>query len=478
MFKKALKLIFKSKNIKTYILSLTASCVGVGLNFALARILQAEAYGEIQYLVALATTISSFLLFGMSSFLIREAKNEEQNGQALNKCISLLFVIICFAAPIIFYILNNHTAKTEGNTILCLIVITVAFLMSLNNLFISNFHGLGKYHITILFENLLPKLTMLVLLFSFYFLGNVSFFKNHYLLFYIAIYGSVGLACAIKMFKKINLKFSKKELLSIAFFFGVNITYSLSTNVTKVLQGGLFDNPVALGTISISLSIIGLITVFTGVIDALAKPIFAKYRRENNDEKAFMIFRSVTRLSAYISVPFYIFFITSPAHFLGIFGSSYTIYPFILSILAVSNAINSITGPSGTLLAMTGKEKWELLNGTIYIVSYTAFALIFSFDKVYGLCIALVISQIIVNTCKYIEIWKIYKRIPLNLKSVLTILLIALVDFALIFFVRFINNIYIWLAVGITVGIISILLNFVISPYRKSDLKEFLEMSV
>ena len=88
------KIFKKAKNIKTYIISLAASFIGIFLNFALANILQAEAYGEIQYLLALATTISTFLILGISSFLVKETKNEEHNGEILNKCLTLFFIIL------------------------------------------------------------------------------------------------------------------------------------------------------------------------------------------------------------------------------------------------------------------------------------------------------------------------------------------------------------------------------------------------
>ena len=67
--------LFSRTNLKTYFLSIASSIIGIGLNFFLAHVLQAEAYGEIQYLVSISTTISNFLLFGLSSFLIKESKN-------------------------------------------------------------------------------------------------------------------------------------------------------------------------------------------------------------------------------------------------------------------------------------------------------------------------------------------------------------------------------------------------------------------
>ena len=99
--------LFKSKNILIYFLSFAASAVGIGLNFFLARALEAEYYGRIQYLVALATTCSQVLIFGINMFLIREAKNAEHKGEIINKCFSLYLMIVVFFVPIIYFVLNN-----------------------------------------------------------------------------------------------------------------------------------------------------------------------------------------------------------------------------------------------------------------------------------------------------------------------------------------------------------------------------------
>ncbi len=50
---------------------------------------------------------------------------------------------------------------------------------------------------------------------------------------------------------------------------------------------------------------------------------------------------------------------------LGIFGSPFVAGHLALMILVVGQAVNSATGSSGTILAMTGNPKWRLANATI-----------------------------------------------------------------------------------------------------------------
>lgn len=468
----------RAKNLYTYLLSFGASFVGIALNFFLARVLKADDYGQIQYLLALSTTIAQILIFGINAFLIREAKNEKQNGSVINKCFSLYLVIVIFFVPIVYFVLNSFVSVTSGNAFVTFLVLVVAILMGLNMIITAYFQGRGKYHLSLIFENLLPKILMFSVAVIFLVIGNMLGFKERYLIFYIAIYSLIAVPFTIKYFRCLNFNFSKSELSSIFFFFGVTITYSLGNNLTKVLQGSLYHNNIALGIISVSISIISLVKVFTSVLDNLVKPIFAKKSRDKDYVGLINIYRFETRMNCYVAIPLYLFFIFNPIYFLSVFGETYTIYPQILSIIALANAVADITGSNGALLAMTGKEKWELFNGFLYFAVYFASIFIFSFDKIYGLTYGLLAAQICVNIAKYVEVWLLYKTNPLNSRTLLTLGITILTNALAIYLIGFIHINYIfWLCIGAATGVVLVLINvFVTSLYRKTDFKELLNL--
>lgn len=475
--KNIFKLLVKT-NLKVYLLSIVSSIIGIGLNFFLAHVLQAEAYGEIQYLVSISTTISNFLLFGLSSFLIKESKNVEKQNSIINKCFSLYFAITVFLIPIIYFVLSKMTLKYNADIIMVITIILVAIFIGINSMVGAYYQGLGKYHISIVFETLIPKLVLLILAIIFTLIGKIMNFQAHYIYIYAVLYGIVAIIFSVKLFKKIDFSFDKREIKSIVYFFGVTITYTLSTNLTKVLQGGLYDNKVALAIISVSFSIISLVSIFTNVINSITKPIYAKYNREGNVSDVLSTYQLNTRVNCYIAIPFYVFFLTQGEKFLYIFGNSYLAYPSILTILSLYSMISCITGPNGSMLAMTGKEKWELVNGVVYLLVFLLCAYLFSNDKIYGLCFSLLIGDLVVNILKYIEVWLVFKKAPLNLKTLITICVVFVIDFAMIFFLRFINKFWIWLIIGMLVGITTIIANFLVTPYRKSDLKTILNISI
>lgn len=468
----------KFKNIWIYFLSFFASGVGILLNFVLARVLEVESFGKIQFLVALATTCSQIFLFGLNTYLIREAKNNEQNGEAFNKSVSLFFVIVILLLPIVFFVLNNFVTNLGNDYFSIFIILAVAVLMGINSLTAAYFQGSGKLHFSILFENLIPKSILFFIVLMYYSLGKLNGFEEKYLIFYIIIYFLIAIPLVFFLLKRINFSFNKKELTSIFFFFGLTITYSFGNNLTKVIQGGAYNNLTALGIISVSISIISLVRIFTSVLDNLIKPLFSMKKRENDITGLINSYRFDTRVNSYVSIPLYLFFIIHPDKFLQLFGPTYLAYPNILVILACANAVADVTGPTGTLLTMTGKEKWELFNGILYFAVYIVSIYVFSFDKTYGLCFALLISQIVVNLTKYIEVWLTFKTSPLDLKTVLSLLLILVVNFIIVFALRYINlSLLLWMLVGMITGIFIVFLNFfVLTLYRKSDVKTLIEL--
>jgi len=466
------------RNLSIYLLSFTSSVIGVILNFYLARQLGAESYGRLQYLVALATTLSSFFLLGLNTLLIREANNPKNLNHIFSKCLSVYSLVAVFSAPIMHYVLINHLPNTSGSFVTTAIVIGVALLMGVDTLVASYYQGVGNYRKTVVFENFLPKLLLLIASICFVALNQAKLLETFYLLLYLVIYGVIAVPFLIRLFKGFDFSLSREEWASVFFFFGVTITYSLGNNLTKVLHGSLYRNDVALAIVSVSLSIVSLIRVFTGVLDNLVKPIFAQKKRENDSTGLLDIYRFDTRVNSYISIPLYLFFAIHSERFLSVFGNDYCEYPTILLIIAAANAVSDLTGPNGTMLAMTGKEKWELFNGFLYFGAYFAGVFVFSFDPIHGLSLALLGGQIIVNTAKYVEVWVFYRVNPLDLKTFFSMLIIFAVDFGVVFALRFLSvGLWPWIAIGIGVGALLVLGNFfLLSLFRKEDFKRLLAL--
>lgn len=470
--------IFKNRNLCTYFLSVLASIFGVALNFSLAKILKAEAYGNFQFYISIITTTSNFLIFGLNTFLIREAKNNKVATDIFSKCVSLYTCTFLFGLPIIYFVLNNFVLENDKGFLFAITLIFVSFLFGLNVLISSYNQGKGKLHLSIIFETLIPKLFLTLSVFILLFFGKINFFEENFLVFYLIIYFVIVTFFIIKLFKKISFSFSFADIKSIVFFFGITINYTLASNLTKVFQGVVFNDFITLGIISISLSVMNLVDVFTNVFTNICKPIFAKLHREGKGEQILDLYNLNTRVSSYIALPMYIFLFSQSANVLLFFDESYIAHPEIMQILVLYSAVSCLTGPNGTMLSMTGKEKWEFFNGVIYVVSFLGFVVLFRNDPILGLSLSLCLGQVVVNIAKYIEVWTFSKKPPLSLKTILILVLVCLVDFALIFWLRFLNNYILWIILSVLMVLTSILLNTIILPITRKDVREMLKLKL
>lgn len=462
-------------NLLTFILSLSASAVGILLNFSLARILESETYGNIQYLVSLSSTISSFLVFGFSGYIIKEAANKEHKINVVNKCFTLFFFICFITTPVMFYLLNHLFIDDSSKFFSSFIVLLVSVVMGIITIGSSYFQGIGQYRKSIVIESLLPKVFMLLLTFLFFFFGKITLFEKHYLLFYLLFYGISSVVILKIQFKKIDFTAEKGDIITWLSFFGATVTFTITTNLTKVFQKSLFNNSVALAITAVSLSIISLLSIFNTVIQNTVKPIFAKQMREGKQKELVDTFRLVTRSTSYICIPFYIFLLTQGSKFLSFFGDSYLVYPLIIVILAIRGLFSDLTGPTGTMLVMIGKEKFELFNGIINLSTFLISVVLLRKDPIYGMCWSLLISTVSVNLARFIEVWIVFKKPPLNFKTILSMMISAIINFTLIFFLKLIQPFWLWFSISLLVGFICIVINFAISLYNK-DAKQILKI--
>ena len=458
-----------SKNIflsfLPYLLSALSMIIGFLSSYFLARTLGAEIYGEIRYVISLFTTFSSVLLFGLSNFLIKESKNPTKKETILNYSFSFLFIVFIFLSPVIFKLLKDYFHIE--NHIYIISVLFASISISIISIYGFFNQGIGKYHITQLVTNIIPRLVMLIITILFYFLLNYSWFASNYVLIYSIVYGTLALIILILKFRSFKLGFEAKDYLSLTFFFGTTLTYSITSELTNIIQGTFYNDTSVLGIIGVSAQILSLLTIFTTVVSSITMPLFSDCKRKGDKKGILEVYRLNLRVTFYIAVPFYLFLVTQGDKFLLFFGESYLAHPMIIVFCTIGSAINVLTGQTGSILLMTGKEKIELLNGGINIITYVFFAVLFKNNPIYGLTIANMLSAIVVNLVKVVEVSIIYKECPINFKSFLSFLIVASMDFVFIFFLKYINIWIVWLIVGIVVGIISIVLNFVVSLYRK-----------
>jgi len=97
-------------------------------------------------------------------------------------------------------------------------------------------------------------------------------------------------------------------------------------------------------------------------INSIAAPKFAALFKQGDMATLGKIARNTTTLTAAVAAPLMACFVLLPREVLGLFGSGFAESAPVLSILALGQFVNAITGAVGSLLTMCGYERLQRNN--------------------------------------------------------------------------------------------------------------------
>lgn len=450
-----------------FLLSAIGAVISFGLSSMLAASLGAAKYGYIQYYVGVINTLSLFLQFGLPSFMVKNTQFESNNKKFVSNYFAIYNIISIVSAPIFFVVAYFLLGKIQKDIIVIAVIFVCSYLYSLSLLFCNYFSGLKKFKLSTFLESVLPKLLMLIFFGVIVIIGRSAIINNIYLYVFGGTYLVICLPILFKNIRLVKIKLPRNSAAVIAIFFLISVTGSLNANIAKVFQGDFFDNDAALGIYSISMQIVNLGTLFSAVVTNISKPFFAKYAKDNEPQKLMDYYAKTIRLCSYISIPFMLAFIFQADKVLSLFGESYSGVPIILILSCVYGILISITGPCGTLLGMVGREKLDLLSGLISVIAFVLFAFVLKNFTILAIPIAMIISCILSKLFSILSIVIIYKKNPFPIKTIIYLLIVALVSSDIFYGLSRISNLYLWLAFNLIIGAIIILASFFFSPFSE-----------
>lgn len=143
-------------------------------------------------------------------------------------------------------------------------------------------------------------------------------------------------------------------LWGVAIFLNIADWYGLATAsaILGVHEAGLYRIAAQVASI-LSIVTMGLFSVFS--------PQFAEAHAAGNMQRVATLARSATQLSAFFCLPVAVLIFIFAKQVLGLFGPEFQEITTVLRIAVLGQAIYTITGPSGLVLAMTGHERTNLI---------------------------------------------------------------------------------------------------------------------
>lgn len=194
-------------------------------------------------------------------------------------------------------------------------------------------------------------------------------------------------------------------LWGVAIFLNIADWYGLATAsaVLGVYEAGLYR---------VAAQVAGVLSIITMGLFSVFSPQFAEAHAAGDMPKLARLASSATRLSAFFCLPVAVLIFVFAGPVLSLFGPEFHPAETVLRVAVVGQAIYTMTGPSGLILAMTGHERTNL----IQTIGSSALLLISApFAARYGglLGIATCLAAVVIAR-NLVSIWSVRRLTGIN----------------------------------------------------------------
>lgn len=177
-------------------------------------------------------------------------------------------------------------------------------------------------------------------------------------------------------------------------------------SVDTLMLGSLADTTTA-GYYAVASRIALFVIFFMNVAQTVASPLIAATRVNGRTEELRAVVRVVNGLALLAAIPATILFVGAAEPLLGIFGGDFQAAAPALRILVISQFLNVLTGPTGTVLSMTGHERMLAILLALGLIANIALNI--AWIPSYGLlgaAWASLVAQLVWNLVAALVIWR------------------------------------------------------------------------
>jgi O-antigen/teichoic acid export membrane protein len=213
----------------------------------------------------------------------------------------------------------------------------------------------------------------------------------------------------------VNNVFGDYLRLSIPLFF-IGVAYQLLNQMDTIMLGH-FVSPKEVGIYTVAFKVSTLMLIGLEILLPIVAPLFAQFREIHDDHSMETLFGTTTKWLCYSGLLIFVCIAIFRVELLHVFGKGFTAGSTVLLILSVGQLVNAATGPTGVLLTMTGKQRWELAN-TLSIVAFNFVLNLLLIPKMgmTGAAIATALSIGIINCLKLVQVYMLFGLQAYNLK--------------------------------------------------------------
>ena len=198
--------------------------------------------------------------------------------------------------------------------------------------------------------------------------------------------------------------------------FVIGVGFQLLNQMDTIMLGH-FVSEREVGIYSVAFKVSAFVLIGLEILLPIVAPLFSQFRETNDHASIEMLFRAVTKWLCYSALLIFIYIAVFRGQLMHVFGKGFTEGSTVLLILAAGQLVSAATGPTGVLLTMTGKQRWELGN-TISTVAVNFFLNLLLIPKMgmTGAAAATALSLATINGLKLVQVYRLFGLRAYNLR--------------------------------------------------------------
>jgi O-antigen/teichoic acid export membrane protein len=203
--------------------------------------------------------------------------------------------------------------------------------------------------------------------------------------------------------------------LSLPLFF-VGLGYLLLGQMDTIMLGH-FVGERDVGVYSVAVRISAFVLLGLEIILPIVGPFWAQFAETSDLSSTRALFGTVTKWIAQAGLIIFAFIVVFRLELLRVFGKGFEPGATVVWILCLGQLANAVTGPTGQLLSMTGRQRLEVMN-TVGMVGVNFFLNLFLIPRfgINGAAIATGLSIASINLIKAMQVYFLYGLQPYTAK--------------------------------------------------------------
>lgn len=181
----------------------------------------------------------------------------------------------------------------------------------------------------------------------------------------------------------------------------------------EILLLGYFLQATQVGLYTVAVKIVSVGVIVLASFNTMFSPMISEYTSKNHIKELGVLFSSITRWVFIISLPLYSLIAWFAPSIGALFGKEYVHAQTCIVVLCLGQIVNSLTGPAGQILLMSGQSfvnLWTNLTGFIITIVLNV-ALIPQYGIV-GSALGVSIAVAVVNIIRLFLTWRMFNIHP------------------------------------------------------------------